>query len=166
MVPCQHLTEEVKVAFTDRKAVGMRGWKDAVDRLKGSWVRNDEDASMVALAEALMWLDALNEWFAKTSASWAAATKGSVVEGAVYARHRAVHDLAVLLRLGRPHEPYTDYYIDSYTALNWKTFDEIDRPPPEFVNLDQGAAYERHLGGKPVMDIISQIDQFLDSNAP
>jgi hypothetical protein len=112
---------------------------------------------MVALTEALMWLDALNEWFTKTSPSWAAATKRSIVEGAIYARHCAVHDLAVLLRLGRPHEPYTDYYIDSYTALNWKTFDEIDRPLPAFVDVDQGAAYERHPGGKPVMDTISQM---------
>jgi hypothetical protein len=40
---------------------------------------------MVALTEALMWLDALNEWFTKTSPSWAAATKGSIVEGAIYA---------------------------------------------------------------------------------
>jgi hypothetical protein len=154
------------VAFTDRKAVGMRGWKDAVQRLKERWAQNDEDATMVALTEALMWLDALNEWFTKTSPAWVAATKGSVVEGAIYARHRAVHDLAVLLRLGRENEPYTAYYIGSYTALNWKTFDEIDRPPPEHVKLGHGIAYERHLGGKPVMDTISQIDQFLDTNAP
>jgi hypothetical protein len=46
------------MAFNDRKAVGMRGWKDAIERLKTPWARNDEDATVVALTEALMWLDA------------------------------------------------------------------------------------------------------------
>jgi hypothetical protein len=154
------------MAFNDPKAVGMRGWKDAIDRLKTPWVRNDEEATVIALTEALMWLDALNELFANTSSSWVAATKGSIVEGAIYARDRGVHDLAVLLRLGRSHEPYTDYYIDSYTALNWKTFDEIERPPPQHVKLARGIAYEQHLAGRPVMDKIDEIDQFLDNNAP
>jgi len=144
----------------------MRGWKDAFERLKTPWAQNDEDATVVALTEALMWLDALNDWFTKTSPGWRAATKGSIVEGAVYARNRAVHDLAVVLRLGRPHEPYTDYLIDSYIPLNWKTFDEIDRPPPKHVKVDQGIAYERHLGGQPVMDTINTVDQVLNTHAP
>ena len=74
------------MAFNDRKAVGMRGWKDAVERLKTPWARNDEDTTVVALTESLMWLDALNDWFARTSSSWRATTSGSIVEGAVYAQ--------------------------------------------------------------------------------
>lgn len=137
---------------TERKRLE-RFFRESVSSYERQQLQEDEDAALKAVAEAIAWACALDEYFKQSDRAYEACRdddrNGELMRGVRYARNRALHQFAAVVEI-------TDgaalpmVFEAPLWEFSWRPAARLPPPTPGRDNAVQRAIYEDKLAGVPV----------------
>ena len=129
-------SDAVSVSVQKARGVTVRGYRDAVSRLRAAHDAWDHDGVYIAVTEATNWLHSLN------------VSGNEDIDAVIFARNRSHH-----------HGGSITYPDEGERVYRWRPASQLPVPPDRrHQDAKREKKYVARLAGKPLLDVFGRLD--------